>query len=386
MTLPQFDPVAFALVCVPALSVLVLWRAWRLRIIGTQFECDETVYVHQARVSSGGLGRYRWLIRTYLGERTAWSCPPPSRYGWILPVALLTRWRPGNPHALFVSLSAIGAAACVPLSCVIGWQLGGPIVGTIAAALSAGSALTRGMGRRGLQDTWVAALELGLVAAALSGWWPAIAVLTFLLLATKETGVVFVVLAIGLDVLLHGRHPVPLALSYALPAAAWLLVGGWLMGGLRMWWQVYRCMTVGVLPSSSAYSRDYGQGGARRALVDFVILSPVHVLAFVSVMAGVTWRTPAVLGVAMVGTLLVLVHAVLMAGFTVRHVLVADQLIRIVAALYLALEVLSGNWLGALVVAALMVVADYKAWHALDRGPVHDPITARLVRYFDMAP
>ena len=333
--------------------------------------------------------RHRWV-----------GFPPPTRWVWLMLIAVAMRaW----PHASdeyhpLVLLSWLGAVLSV--AAVGYWLRRGAPAGAVVVALVllATSPLSRAMGHFPLPDalhTLLCILLFAFTAEWLAAPRPAmlwaLGVITLLVLATRETGIINV-LGAGVLVAVDARQRGRLRL-----APLWALLGGCvamvlitvpLAGGPVQTVRLAYDVVHAALYTSGAMM--YATGPYYRYLVDFMVVSPVVVVTALVALSPlrrgperdlvdqVLWPTVTVLALFSVLTK------------TLRYVLVVDAGMRILVALAVWTVYRRpsrwGRWLAVALLVAL-VAHDLLIYRPLwGKDQIYDPVTWGLTKYLKMIP
>lgn len=270
------------------LSCLVLLLAivsrLRLNTVDKALPNDERVYMAYATAMQRR-GGYRTCVDSYLGGRG--DIPNPLRWGHLFLTGALFRVFGARLRTL-TTLSSVAGILSVALTGLIGLELGGPVVGLLASALTLSSPLQCHLGRRALQDELVCCLTLASVYAVCVA--PQLGI----------PGLVLIAVAVWAQV------GVKEASVLSLPALGGLLICrggtfGWCVAGLVAigsgvalslltllalnrcdWRQVVAIHRHTTDLGDNEYAVRHGRGPWHRYLIEFVTLSPLVVLLAVA--------------------------------------------------------------------------------------------------------
>ncbi len=258
---------------------------------------DERTYAAYADtlVRVGVVPGARRLTARYLGDPAQHVDPPPTRLGYLVPLALATRIR-GDATAAGVGLSHLASLASLVLAALIAWRLIGPwgalFTSLLLVAAPQDLAVTRRVWQDGVLGAGSAALILLTVLLAhpppgrkarmalvvgfgLTGAW---------LTTVKESGMglLLVALLIASVTLWKLRERRLLLALWAVTAAAAALAWTALLaavGGPGQFVSVYRAI-AGSLPSSP-YNIEYQSGPLWYGVEGLWLLAPFTVVFFV---------------------------------------------------------------------------------------------------------
>ncbi len=307
---------------------------------------DEIVYTAQADATrTEGIGALRRLAQRFVDRPDLHCFPAPTRWLWLLLVALFRR----VSHRALPLLSLLMA----PLAAAYAFAdiLTEYTIAYAAVALCLVSPLLHIVGRRALQDGPVAAVTLLAIGAGLHGSLLGVAVLVFALLSLKE-GAAFSLPAVA-AACLYGA-PVAL-LGVAIGIAVWVASLA-LLYGPRLAWRVLRASSRG---HDNPYARAHQRGAPHRLLTDLLLLSP---LPFLLLPTGIATGAEAVVVALLIGA-----HA-LAPVRNARFIVAADLAVRCIAAAGVAaIEPL---------LILPMLAADIAI--SLRMRRVYDPVTAEL--------
>ena len=388
---------------VAAVLVIVVAAAFRVAVndVPTFSRADETVYLNQARfVATNGWTSFAVLVSSYVGDPASWPFPTP-RWSYLAvagPACALA-----GPDCSFRTLawvSTMSGVASAGLVWAIARRLFGPRAAFIAGLLAVTSVIHLAMGRRALQDEFVAAVTLLAIWATVSMLfqpdrrWPslalAIAALTVAFGAKDNTFLYLPALALLTVAFWMGRGVrLSEALVLVLPPVLHVAIYSLLGGGVPNFLGVVRI----VLSQSSAYDyiRQYQSGPPHEVLVDLLLVSPVIMLVGIVAWERLVTDPPAPRHVP-IGFAAMSLAAVLAFAFfpkDLRYLLVVDSLLRIVVASLLA------NWwtrerLGRVVVVAMMAgsaATELILYHAVFvAGAVYDPVLINVLRALNAVP
>lgn len=295
---------------------------------------DAQIYEQQAHViRTIGIRRgFRCLAEDYLENRSLWEYPSPIRWGWILALRYVRR------------LPLVSGIALAPLA------ITSPLLWTLA--------------RGKLQDTWIALLTVLAMVACWFGSGPGLALALFALVASKEVGALAVP-SVAILWLARGWPIQTLALWCACGLAGYCVATLAVLGRLA-----FPILRTALSGHETEYTRQHQRGHWHRLLVDLVLVSPLPVmLALIG--------APNNLPLAIATGALIAAHAVAPVR-NVRTILVADILMRVIAALTL----IHAGWIWAIPGFAVCILADALILRRV--GHIYDPVTGGLAMALGM--
>jgi len=366
---------------------------------------DEQVYAtYSCQIGQDGPGVIHDQVAAYLGDPQLRLFPPPTRWGLLLPDALVATMTGCGP-ATVAWVSTAAGIAMVILVAVFTWRRFSPAVALVATAFVASSPLQLHLGRRALGDELVALIAMAAFWAILAyserrtrlRWLLAVG----LLLAGFATKEVFV--------MLYPALMLPLAVSWwrqhrsgltrlswladlgllILPAVLNAVVVAVLARDPDAFWQVTRAVQASA---DSTYAAQYLAGAPHRLVVDLLLMSPVVVLLAIASFGLLLDRGTRSSRLVAGAVVLSLVPFAFVGVQLVRLVTVSDSLIAVLAAWGLVTAVrgwrrdprISAGTVG--VVTAAAVGVNIAILVALTRAEVYDPVTDSLLRALGMIP
>lgn len=386
-------------------TVLVIAMAALLRIVtndvGSFSRADETVYLGQAKyAAANGWGSFSGLVTAYVSDPAKWPFPTPR---WSFLAIVGPACAVAGEHCSFRTLAWVSTASGI-LCLLLVWALARDLFGTrpalVAVALAATSVAHLAMGRRALQDEFVAAVTLLAIWATVRmlqrphrGWLTTLAAVMAMTVAFGAKDNVFLYLP-GLALLILAfwkGSGVRLSdlLVLVVPPALHVLVYTVLGGGLPTLLGVVRI----VLMQSSAYDyiRQYQSGPPHQVLLDLLLVSPVVVLiAIIAIERLITWPpAPGYVSRGFAAMTVAVLVAFALFPKDLRYLLVVDALLRIGAATLLA-----GWWArgqvgraavgGLLVANAASELVLYQI--VFVTGAVYDPVLVNVLRALNAIP
>jgi 4-amino-4-deoxy-L-arabinose transferase-like glycosyltransferase len=399
-TLPPADRtkarVLFAIVMVG----LVLRIAWFS--VPEYSQDDETVYLNYARqIYAEGWTSFGKLVSRYLQDPESWSYPHPLRWG-----AILLSWTSCelSGECTFQNLSAvstIAGVACIILTFELARELLGSWPALVAAALTVTSPLQLAMGRRALMDEPFCAFALAFLwffvrllrSDRPEGWLTAVAIATgTMAMAVKELFVFFYPGFVLLLLLNLRRRKIRArdVLVLVAPPLLHFAVFGLLSGSPGMYVEVMRRVTSRV---AIPFAQQYQGGPPHRLLLDLFLLAPIVCLLAAGAIAlifhrsvesreGIRW-----IAVSLVSLLLVFAF---LPSKNLRYIIVADPLIRVLAAWVLVQYPLGRErWRLPILITVVLFsgLTELAIFHQVFiAGEVYDPVTDELLRALKAIP
>jgi 4-amino-4-deoxy-L-arabinose transferase-like glycosyltransferase len=386
------------LVVVLLVAVGVRWAVFDV----TDFRGDETFYLKYARaLNLAGLAQFEQFAREYSNAPELWIFPPPTRALYIAVAALGCQLVQPCSGRSIAMVSLVTGVAIVAVTLVMAGRMFGPAIGLASGLLVAVSPLELQLSRRALQDGFFALMVLVTLWAfwersrsSRRSWDVLLGAALLAALLTKESAIVLPVFLVGalayppwlgmarerssLSTLSAVVLPVPAAVLVLLALIplplALRVLSGWQAGA---WTNVYAVA--------------YSQGPWFRYLLDFVLLSPLVVIAAIGY-----YFLPGRPGEdRFLGRLTLLLSIVLsvLPLMNVRYVSFLDVLLRILAVL--TVVALFGDPVAhrlrrvGLVVVVLLLLAAHDLWlfHTIFvQAKVYDPVTASLAQALGLIP